>query len=66
MKTQLESIRNTDNQQPRIAEGDNVRVVINKKFKKGYMPDWSDEVYAVESVSKVAAKPLSRIYRINL
>ena len=51
MKEQLESIRNTDNPQPRIAEGGKVRVVI-KKFEKGYMPDWSDEVYTVETVSK--------------
>ena len=32
--------------------GDNVKVVINKKFEKGYMPDWSDEVYTVQNVSK--------------
>ncbi|MFM7982736.1 MAG: hypothetical protein ACKPKO_25775, partial [Candidatus Fonsibacter sp.] len=29
-----------------------VRVIFKKKFEKGYMPDWSDEVYTVESVSK--------------
>ena len=52
VKEQLESIRKTDNPQPRIAEGDKVRVVIKKKFEKGYMPDWSDEVYTVQSVSK--------------
>ena len=52
VKEQLESIRKTDNPQPRIAEGDKVRVVINKKFEKGYMPDWSDEVYTVQNVSK--------------
>ena len=52
MKTQLESIRKTDNPQPRLEEGDKVRVVIKKKFEKGYMPDWSDEVYTVQSVSK--------------
>ena len=50
--TQLESIRKSDNTQPRIDEGDRVRVVIKKKFEKGYMPDWSDEVYTVQSVSK--------------
>ena len=52
MKEQLEGIRKTDNPQARIAEGDKVRGIINKKFEKGYMPDWSDEVYAVQSVSK--------------
>ena len=41
-------------QQPatRIEVGDKVRVVVKKKFEKGYMPDWSDEVYTVQSVSK--------------
>ena len=52
VKTQMASIRKTDNQQPRIAEGDKVRVVIKNKFEKGYMPDWSDEVYTLQSVSK--------------
>ncbi|MFM7981809.1 MAG: hypothetical protein ACKPKO_21075, partial [Candidatus Fonsibacter sp.] len=51
-KEQLESIRNTDNPQPRIEPRDTVRVIVKKKFEKGYMPDWSDEVYTVESVSK--------------
>ena len=32
--------------------GDKVTVVIKKKFEKGYMPDRSDEVYTVQSVSK--------------
>ena len=52
VKTQLESIRKTDNPQPRIAEGDKVRVVIKHKFEKGYMPHWSDEVYTFQSLSK--------------
>ena len=52
VKEQLESIRKTDNPQPRIKAGDKVRVIIKKKFEKGYMPDWSDEVYTVQSVSK--------------
>ena len=52
VKTQVESIRKTDNPQPRIEAGDKVRVIIKKKFEKGYMPDWSDEVYTVQSVSK--------------
>ena len=52
VKEQLESIRKTDNPQPCIAEGDTVRVIVKKKFEKGYMPDWSDEVYTVQNVSK--------------
>ena len=52
VKEQLESIRRTGNPQARIAEGDKVRVIIKKKFEKGYMPDWSDEIYTVQSVSK--------------
>ena len=52
VKAQLESIRKTDNPQPCIAEGDKVRVIIKKRFEKGYMPDWSDDVYTVQSVSK--------------
>ena len=53
VKEHLESIRKTGNPQARIAEGDKVRVIIKKKFEKGYMPDWSDEIYTVQSVSKV-------------
>ena len=52
VKTQLESIKKSDNPQPRIEAGDKVRVIIKKKFEKGYMPDWSDEIYTVQSVSK--------------
>ena len=52
VKEHLESIRKTDNPQPRIDQGDKVRVIFKKKFEKGYMPDWSDEVYTVETVSK--------------
>ena len=62
VKTQLESIRKSDNPQPRIDEGDKVKVVIKKKFEKGYAPDWSDEVYTVQSVSKGRDKaPLTHI-----
>ena len=52
VKTDLESIRKSDNPQPRIDRGDKVRVIVKKKFEKGCMPDWIDEVYTVESVSK--------------
>ena len=52
VKTQLESIRKTDNPQSQISQGDKVRVIVKKKFENGYMPDWNDEVYTVETVSK--------------
>ncbi|MFM7984129.1 MAG: hypothetical protein ACKPKO_32870, partial [Candidatus Fonsibacter sp.] len=62
VKTQLESIRKTDNPQPRIDQGDKVRVIFKKKFEKCYMPDWIDEVYTVETVSKGRDKaPLTEI-----
>ena len=62
VKTQLESIRKSDNPQPRIEAGDKVRVIIKKKFEKGYMPDWSDELYTVQSVFKGKDKaPIDRI-----
>ena len=62
MKTELESIRKTDNPQPRIDQGDKVRVIVKKKCENGYMPDWSDEFYAAESVSKGRdATPLTHI-----
>ena len=49
VKAQLESIKKTDNPQPRIDQGDRVRVIIKKKFAKGYMPDWSEKVYTVRN-----------------
>ena len=52
VKTQMESIKETDNPQPRIEAGDKVRVVVKKKFEKGHMPDWSNEIYTAQSVSK--------------
>ena len=52
VKTHLESIKKTDNPQPRIEAGDKVKAVVKKKFEKGYMPDWSDEIYTFQSVSK--------------
>ena len=62
VKTQLESVKKTDNPQPRIEAGDKVRVVVKNKFEKGYTPDWSDEVYTVQSVSKGKTTRLSLIY----
>jgi hypothetical protein len=47
VKTQLDSIKKTDAPHPRLEPGDKVRVVSKNKFEKGYMPDWSDEVYTV-------------------
>ena len=52
VKTDLESIRKSDNPQPRLERGDKVKVIVKLKFEEGYMPDWSDEVYTVDSVSK--------------
>ena len=49
VKEQLESIKKSDNPQPRIDQGDTVRVIIKKKFEKGYMPDWSEKVYTVRN-----------------
>ena len=66
VQEQLESLRQTDNPQPRIAEGDKVRVIIKKKFEKGYMPDWTNEVYTVQSVSKGRNEAPSHIYRVSL
>ena len=48
VKTNLESIRKTDNPQPKLDSGDQVRVVIKKKFDKGYKPDYTDKVYTVD------------------
>ena len=48
VKTNLESIRKMDNPQPRLDSGDQVRVVIKKKFDKGYKPDYTDKVYTVD------------------
>ena len=52
VQTQLESIKKTDNPHTRIEAGDKVKVVVKKKFEKGYMPDWSGEIYTVQSVSR--------------
>jgi hypothetical protein len=48
VKTNLESIRKTDNPQPRLDSGDQVRVVIKKKFDNDYKPDYTEKVYTVE------------------
>ena len=48
----MENNKKTDNPQPRIEAGDKVKVVVKKKFEKGYMPDWSNEIYTVQSASK--------------
>ena len=49
VKARLESIKKSDNPQPRIDQGDRVRVIIKKKVAKGYMPDWSEKVYTVRN-----------------
>ena len=47
VKTNLESIRKSDNPQPVIEKGDEVRVMVKKKFDKSYVPDWTDKTYKV-------------------
>ena len=61
VKTQLESIRKTDAPHPRLDPGDKVRVIVKKKFEKGYMPDWSDEVYTVRDRMYRNDAPLSHL-----
>ena len=48
VKTNLEAIRKLNNPQPTIDVGDEVRVMMKKKFDKNYIPDWSDKVYVVK------------------
>lgn len=50
VKQNLEANRRSDNPQPKLLEGDVVRVRIKKKFEKGYRPDWSDKLYTVAAV----------------
>ena len=52
VKTNLESIRRMDNPQENIGVGDQVRVMIKKKFDKNYMPDWSNALYKVRSAEE--------------
>jgi len=47
VKTNLESIRKSDNPQDVISIGDEVRVMIKKKFDKSYVPNWTDKTYKV-------------------
>ena len=47
VKTNLESIRKSDNPQPVIKKGDEVRVMVKKKFDKSYVPNWTDKTYKV-------------------
>ena len=47
VKTNLESIRKSDNPQPVIEKGDEVRVMVKKKFDKSYVPNWTDKTYKV-------------------
>jgi hypothetical protein len=50
VKTNLEAIRRTDNPQPRLQVGDRVRRIMKKKHEKGYVPDWSEQVYTVKEL----------------
>ena len=47
VKTNLESIRKSDNPQPVINIGDDVRVMVKKRFDKSYVPDWTEKLYKV-------------------
>ena len=47
VKTNLESIRKSDRPQPVINIGDDVRVMVKKKFDKSYVPNWTDKTYKV-------------------
>lgn len=49
VKTNLEGIRRADNPQPRLDAGDLVRVMVKKKFDKGYEPDWSERTYRIKA-----------------
>jgi len=49
VKTNLEAIRKLNNPRPIIDVGDEVRVMVKKKFDKDYVPDWSDKIYIVKN-----------------
>jgi hypothetical protein len=49
VKTNLEAIRRSDNPQARLDAGDLVRVMVKKKFDKGYEPDWSERTYRIKA-----------------
>ena len=48
VKTNLESIRKLNNPQPTINKGDEVRVMVKKKFDEKYVPDVSGKTYKVD------------------
>ena len=48
VKTNLQGIRKLNNPQPTINKGDEVRVMVKKRFDKNYVPDWSDKTYKVD------------------
>ena len=48
VETNLEAIRKSNNPQPTVDFGDEMRVMMKKKFDKNYVPDWSDKVYVVK------------------
>lgn len=52
VKTNLEAIRKMDNPQEKIHVGDQVRVMIKKKFDKSYVPDWTEKLYKVDRVKE--------------
>ena len=58
VKTNLEAIRKMNNPQPTINVGDEVRVMVKKKFHKNYTPDWSDKTYKVDRKQEWMEPPL--------
>jgi hypothetical protein len=52
VKTNLEAARKMDNPQERIHVGDQVRVMVKKKFEKVYSPEWTDKKYTVDRVKE--------------
>jgi hypothetical protein len=48
VKTNLEDIRKLNNPQPSIDVGDEVRVMVKKKFDTNYIPDWSGKTHKVD------------------
>jgi hypothetical protein len=52
VKTNLEAARKMDNPQERIHVGDQVRVMVKKRFDKSYVPNWTEKLYKVDRVKE--------------
>ena len=66
VKTQLESIKKTDNPQPRIEAGEKVRVVVNRNARRATRQTGATRSTPFRAYQKENKKPLSRIYRTSL